>query len=33
VFNHFRTFGGHRIPSNEPGRDTPIASKAPFAAG
>ena len=33
VFNHFRTFGGHRIPSNEPGRDTPIASRGPFAAG
>jgi predicted DNA-binding ribbon-helix-helix protein len=33
VFNHFRTLGGQKILSNEPGRDAPIASKAPFAAG
>ena len=33
VFNHFRTLGGQKILSNEPRRGTPIASKAPFAAG
>ena len=33
VLNHFRTHGGQKILSNEPRRDTPIASRAPFAAG
>jgi predicted DNA-binding ribbon-helix-helix protein len=33
VFNHFRTPGGQKILLNEPGRDTPIASRRPFAAG
>ena len=33
VFNHFRTLGGQKILSNEPGRDTPVASRGPFAAG
>ena len=31
VLNHFRTLGGQKLLSNEPGRDTPIASRAPFA--
>jgi predicted DNA-binding ribbon-helix-helix protein len=33
VLNHFRTLGGQKLLSNEPGRDTPIASRGPFAAG
>ena len=33
VLNHFRTLGGRKLLSNEPGRDTPIASRAPFATG
>ena len=31
VFNHFRTLGAQKILSNEPGRDIPIASRAPSA--
>ena len=31
VFNHFRTLGAQKILSNEPGRDIPIAGRAPFA--
>ena len=30
VFNHFRTLGGQKLLSNEPGRDTPIASGPPL---
>ena len=33
VLNHFRTLGGQKLLLNEPGRDTPIASRGPFAAG
>jgi len=33
VFNHFRTHGGSKVLSNEPGPDTPITSGTPFAAG
>ena len=33
VLNHFRTLGGQKLLLNEPGRDTPIASRRPFAAG
>ena len=33
VLNHFRTLGGSKVLSNEPGPDTPITSGTPFAAG
>jgi predicted DNA-binding ribbon-helix-helix protein len=33
VFNHFRTLGGQKLLSNEPGRDTHVASMAPFDTG
>ena len=31
VLNHFRTQGGQKMLSNDPGPDTPAASKTPFA--
>ncbi|HEV8465406.1 MAG TPA: ribbon-helix-helix domain-containing protein [Pseudolabrys sp.] len=30
VLNHFRTQGGQKMLSNDPGPDTPAASKTPF---